>query len=166
MKKTSCLLLISCCLKIYAAVGMVDIRAAFYYHPYVLLYYYPEYQAFMHPVKGRLTKATVFATREDMTKKKAKAAAEMPAKEKPFQDKLNSIKQERASIQQKILEIKNLAWEKQAKQITGKSPEELRQMNVSFSQELNKSLSPHEKRLSDMDREEASAIKQLDRLIE
>ncbi|MDD5092386.1 MAG: hypothetical protein PHQ23_15915, partial [Candidatus Wallbacteria bacterium] len=86
--------------------------------------------------------------------------------EKPFQDKLNSIKQERASIQQKIMEIKNLAWEKQVKQIKGKSPEELRQMNVSFSQELNKALSPHEKRLSDLDREEAAAIKQLDQLRE
>ncbi|MDD2715516.1 MAG: hypothetical protein PHW04_06435 [Candidatus Wallbacteria bacterium] len=157
------ILIVSCVLMLpilEAATGVVDLGMAFNCHPLVLLYYYPQYQAFLRPLTVKLSEASILTAQKDLKEAKAKAEAENQAKIAELTKKKEALDAAKQGLQCKMDMAKNNYSQEQARVCYGKSPEEIMKINVTGSQQLERTLSPLQAQVDSIDQEIAGLQKE------
>ncbi|MDD2714530.1 MAG: hypothetical protein PHW04_01415 [Candidatus Wallbacteria bacterium] len=130
-------------------VGTVDLNLAFYYHPQVLLYYYPEFHTFMRPIEGRLTDSVIADTLKNRKLEQERIRAKNKSKQEEIKKKLNALDEEKNRLSIRILGEQSSIWEQQQKAASS-NPSELTN-TLKQHEEMERALSPYQKKLDSIE---------------
>lgn len=129
-----------------ASVGVVDLGAVFNFHPYVLLYYYPEYNAFMRPISGPLSSSNIDRVRKDRAKRAAQLSFKQKRESKELDAKISLLKSKYSQIQRKIQHERQLNFER-VQTILSKKGANIAEVNAKAGIELSKKTAPLKEKL-------------------
>lgn len=151
MKKLTIFFLFFLGISLFSKTAVVNLGMVFNYHPLVLMYYYPEYNAFMRPIDGKITieKINMAKNIRDKKKKQLKASIDKLKKKLKLENK-KLIEQKKVLIN-RMNKIRNLYLENLRKMLIGKKQSEIKTITLREQKNLNKKLKPYKKEVKKLE---------------